>query len=215
MAVSSRFDRQRRQLVDVLRERGIVDARVLAAVGRIAREEFVAPSVASRAYEDVALPIASGQTISQPYTVAFMTQALDVRKAMKVLEVGTGSGYQAAVLAELGARVFTIERHPDLVLSARAVLERLGYRVLVKAGDGTLGWSEYAPYDRIIVTAGAPEVPEALIRQLADGGRMLIPIGSQEMQVMTLVERAGENIRTMELDEFKFVPLVGRQAWRE
>lgn len=156
--------------MDLIISRGICDERVLRAMRKVERHVFVPEPFTIRAYEDTALPIGCSQTISQPYTVAFMTQHLDVREGDKVLEVGTGSGYQAAILAEMGARVFTIERLFDLLQQARKILDVLGYNVASKVGDGSIGWSEFAPYDRIIVTAAAPAVPQSLFRQLSEGG---------------------------------------------
>lgn len=210
-----RFEEERKEMVDVLREKGISDQRVLDAMTRIERHLFVLEPFLNRAYEDTALPIAKTQTISQPYTVAFMTQELRVAKGGKVLEIGTGSGYQAAVLAEMGCRVFTIERHMDLHLQARSLLERLGYRVATKCGDGTVGWSEFAPYEGIIVTAAAPEVPDALLRQLADGGHLVIPVGDLQVQSLRIIRREGEQFHTREDRGFKFVPLIGKKGWEK
>ncbi|MCX6137247.1 MAG: protein-L-isoaspartate(D-aspartate) O-methyltransferase [Ignavibacteriales bacterium] len=208
-----RFERERAELVVLLRQRGISDEQVLAAIGKVARHLFIAGPHVNRAYEDSALPIGQEQTISQPYTVAFMTQELQARSGTKILEVGTGSGYQAAVLAALGCRVFTIERHLELLTKARQIFDHLGLRVVSKGGDGTIGWSEFAPYDGIIVTAGAPEVPEALKKQLADGGRMVIPVGGKDSQRLVIVQRTGGSYSTREVDGFKFVPLVGKHGW--
>src|SRR5438045_3547718 len=167
----------RMHLVDELRARGIRDERVLSAIAAVPREKFLSQEFAYRAYEDSALPIGEGQTISQPFAVAYQSQALTLKPGEKVLEIGTGSGYQAAILAEMGVRVFTIERHIHLLETARKRLDALGYhKVISRAGDGTRGWEEYAPFDAVIVTAGAPDVPESLAKQLsATGGRMVIP----------------------------------------
>ncbi len=210
-----RYQNERADMVAQIRERGVTDERVLNALGRVERHEFVLPAFLHRAYDDSALPIGVGQTISQPYTVAFMTEALAPAKDDKVLEVGTGSGYQAAVLAELGCRVFTIERHMDLHLQARKLLERLGYRVATRCGDGTIGWTEFAPYDGIIVTAAAPDIPGPLLEQLADGGRLVIPVGDQNSQRITVVTRRGSSYETTEAHGFKFVPLIGKKGWRD
>lgn len=204
----------RKTLLDELRSRGIGES-VLAAIAKIDREDFVPRPMQHRAYEDVALPIDCMQTISQPYTVAFMTQLLDIQKGMKVLEIGTGSGFQAAVLCELGARVFTIERHASLLLGARQRLEDHEYNVASKIGDGSIGWSEFAPYDRIIVTAAAPRVPDALLNQLADGGRIIVPVGDADAQKLVLMERHGEDYVTKEYPDFKFVPLVGKEGFKK
>ena len=208
-----RFEDERTEMVGLLREKGISDARVLQAMSRVERHLFVLDPFLNRAYEDTALPIAKTQTISQPYTVAFMTQELAVSKDAKVLEIGTGSGYQAAILAEMGCRVFTIERHVDLHLQARKLLEKLGYRVATRCGDGTVGWSEFAPYDGIIVTAAAPEVPDALLHQLAEGGKLVIPVGDLDTQSLRIITKQGENFRSREDRGFKFVPLIGKKGW--
>ena len=208
------FDIEREDLMQVLRDRGISDERILKAMSRVERHMFVPEPFTSRSYEDSALPIGKGQTISQPYTVAFMTQALGVREGDRVLEVGTGSGYQAAILAELGARVFSIERNLDLLASARRVLDLLRYRVATKGGDGTIGWNDFAPYNGIIVTAGAPDVPKPLLDQLADGGRLVIPVGDLDQQNLLLCTRRGTTFEQREVVGFKFVPLIGKMGWR-
>jgi protein-L-isoaspartate(D-aspartate) O-methyltransferase len=213
--MSTRISGEHAALLSELRAGGITDQRVLDAMGSIDRSLFVSPALRSRAYEDIALPIACNQTISQPYTVAFMTQLLDVQRGMKVLEIGTGSGYQAAVLHAMGARVFTIERHADLLLEARTRFEQLGCNIASKVGDGSIGWSEFAPYDRIIVTAAAPRVPDALVKQLADGGILIVPVGERDGQTLVLVTRSGDQFQTLEYDSFKFVPLVGKEGFRE
>ncbi len=209
-----RNDVARTEMIALLRKRGIDDERLLHAMEIVDRREFVERAFVPRAYDDSALPIGSGQTISQPYTVAFMTQALQVELGDKVLEVGTGSGYQASLLAELGARVFTIERHAELLLHARKRFDALGYNIASKVGDGPIGWKEYAPYDGIIVTAGAPEVPPPLLEQLADGGRLVIPIGSLDIQHLHVIERTGDSYRVEVVEGFKFVPLIGKEGWR-
>ena len=208
-----RFDVERQEMVDLIRSRGVRDERVLAALGRIERHKFVPEPFTGRSYEDSALPIGKGQTISQPYTVALMTEALEAKRGDKVLEVGTGSGYQAAILAELGAHVFTVERDLALLASARKLLDTLGYRVASRGGDGTIGWHEHAPYDGIIVTAGAPSVPESLLKQLAEGGRLVIPVGDLEMQRVVIAVRRGETFERREIEGFKFVPLIGKMGW--
>jgi protein-L-isoaspartate(D-aspartate) O-methyltransferase len=201
-------------LVAQLRRKGIDDERVLSAMARVPRHEFILPAFRNRAYEDVSLPIECNQTISQPYTVAFMTQSLQLRDGNKILEVGTGSGYQACILAQLGARVFTIERHIELLESARRRFDALNLRIASKAGDGSVGWSEFAPYDRIIVTAGAPDIPQSLQNQLADGGILVIPVGNEASQSMVVVERRGKGFFTRQFDGFKFVPLLGKEGWK-
>jgi protein-L-isoaspartate(D-aspartate) O-methyltransferase len=216
-SATNNFSHERIQLQDFLRSRGINDERVLKAMGKVPREQFLEKNFSRRAYEDSALPIGSGQTISQPFTVAYMTQALRLIKGERVLEIGTGSGYQAAVLAELGCKVFTIERHQDLLRSARKVFEQLGYHdIISRSGDGSRGWAEYAPFDGIIVTAGAPDVPETLTKQLnMNGGRLLVPVGSRSVQRMYLVKNMNGKLEVTELPEFKFVPLVGKEGWAE
>ncbi len=210
-----RQDLAKAQLLELLRKKGINDAAVLEAMSSVPRQLFVNDVFQSRAWEDSALPISCQQTISQPYTVAFMTQVLTVRSGEKVLEIGTGSGYQACILAALGARVFTIERHFPLLEEARQRFEKLGYNIASKVGDGSVGWSQFAPYDGIIVTAGAPDVPPALLRQLADGGRLVIPVGDVQTQDMVLVRRQGEEFTSTRCGGFKFVPLIGKEGWKK
>jgi protein-L-isoaspartate(D-aspartate) O-methyltransferase len=208
-----RFAEERAEMVRVIRERGVGDERVLSAMNRVERHLFLPEHFAGRAYDDTSLPIGEGQTISQPYTVAFMTEALRFKEGDKILEIGTGSGYQAAVLTALGARVFTIERSLELLAGARKTLERLRYRVASHGGDGTVGWTAHAPYQGIIVTAAAPEVPRPLLDQLADGGRIVIPVGGREIQSIVVVERHGDAIERTEAPGFKFVPLIGKMGW--
>lgn len=195
--------------------RGITDPRVLAAMGEVRREDFVAPHRRAAAYDDRALPIEAGQTISQPYVVALMTEALELTETDRVLEVGTGSGYQAAILRCIVPRVVTIERIASLADSARARLERLGIDgVEVVAGDGTLGWPPGAPYDAIVVTAGGPSVPPALVEQLAPGGRLVMPVGRLGSQELVRVRRRPDgSIVREDLGGVAFVPLVGEQGW--
>jgi protein-L-isoaspartate(D-aspartate) O-methyltransferase len=211
----NRFEQERTDMIMLLRQRGIKNEILLKALQQVEREQFVLPAFINRAYDDGALPIASGQTISQPYTVAFQTEKLQVGKDSKVLEIGTGSGYQAAVLAEMGCRVFTIERHMELHLQARKLLEKLGYRIASRCGDGTVGWNEFAPYEGIVVTAAAPEVPQPLLDQLADGGRLVIPVGNIEVQSIRVVTRRGNQFDSFEEHGFKFVPLIGKKGWNE
>jgi protein-L-isoaspartate(D-aspartate) O-methyltransferase len=208
-------DIARTQLLELLRKKGITDESVLGAITSVPRQEFVQDVFQSRAWEDSALPISCQQTISQPYTVAFMTQTLAVRRGDKVLEIGTGSGYQACILAALGARVFTIERHFALLEEARERFERLGFNIASKVGDGSVGWSQFAPYDGIIVTAGAPDIPTSLLRQLADGGRLVIPVGGENTQDMVLVQRHGDEFTSSRSAGFKFVPLIGKEGWKK
>jgi protein-L-isoaspartate(D-aspartate) O-methyltransferase len=209
------LDTEREEMVQLIRDRGITDERVLRAMTRVERHKFVPEPFTNKAYEDSALPIGKGQTISQPYTVAFMTQCLGARPQDKVLEVGTGSGYQAAILAEMGVRVFSIERSAELLASARKTLDRLGYRVATKMGDGSVGWNEFAPFAGIIVTAAAPDVPPSLTKQLEDGGRLIIPVGGREVQSLVVINRKGEEFQRREIESFKFVPLIGKDAWGE
>lgn len=209
-----KFSRQRKRLADQLRERGIQDEHVLEAIETVPRHLFVDTALEARAYEDSALPIGKGQTISQPYTVARQTELLGVTPGNKILEIGTGSGYQAAILCHLGADLHTIERHDELSQVARQRLQELGYRARLKVGDGSVGWKAYAPYDGIVVTAGAPVVPSELIRQLKIGGRLIIPVGEQDLQTMTRIERVSEEeFREEPMDGFKFVPLIGEKGW--
>jgi protein-L-isoaspartate(D-aspartate) O-methyltransferase len=208
------FTRRREKLVETIQNKGIKNPEVLQAIRAIPRHLFVDTAFENRAYEDTALPIGSGQTISQPYTVAAQTELLNVKKGDKILEIGTGSGYQAAVLCQMGADVYSVERHEKLYRSARKILQELGYRPHLKLGDGTLGWGAYAPYDGIVVTAGAPVVPEDLVQQLKIGGRLVVPVGDQKSQVMVRITRTGEDeFREERLSHFKFVPLIGEKGW--
>ncbi len=214
-----KYRRQRAQLVDTLRERGIGNERVLAAIGRVPRHAFVEPALRDRAYADEALPIGRQQTISQPFTVAYQTSLLDPQPDDRVLEVGTGSGYQAAVLCEMDVRVFSIERHGSLLKRTNELLDRLDYRVVTKHGDGTNGWVAFAPYDGIIVTAGATDVPDPLLEQLRapsadgdDGGQLVIPVGGRGGQQMQRITRAGpDRYRREDFHSFRFVPLVSEE----
>lgn len=211
------FERERDEMVQhQLRERGITDEDVLEAFRTVPREAFVNEEHQSRAYDDRALPTESGQTISQPYMVASMTELLDVDQGDKILEVGTGSGYQAAILADMGARVFSVERERELSDRAAERLKNTGYldRVTLHVGDGTRGWSEHAPYDGIIVTAGAPEIPPSLKEQTAVGGRIVIPVGTKHKQTIHLCRRTADNKwDTEETLPCVFVSLVGNEGW--
>jgi protein-L-isoaspartate(D-aspartate) O-methyltransferase len=205
------FERARLQMVErQLKGRDITDATVLRAMARVPRHRFVSPALASQAYTDRALPIEEGQTISQPYIVALMTQLLELTGSEKVLEVGTGSGYQAAVLAELGVRVYTIEILPGLASRAADQLKALGYtRITVRAGDGYQGWPEAAPFDAVAVTAGATRIPEPLVAQLAEGGRLVIPVGpTSGTQALILGRKTGGRLVTRVVIPVRFVPLV-------
>jgi protein-L-isoaspartate(D-aspartate) O-methyltransferase len=211
------FAPQRSEMVEKqLRRRGIKDAAVLAAMTAVLRHEFVANELRSHAYEDVPLPIGGGQTISQPYIVAAMTAALHLQAGDRVLEIGTGCGYQAAVLSRLAKDVFTIERRPELAAAASKLLARLGYSsVHVHCGDGTLGLPEIAPFDAILVAAAAPAVPKPLLAQLAERGRLIIPVGETDHQELQLVEKHGDAFPAKILEGCRFVPLVGYHGWQE
>jgi len=203
-------------LIENLRERGITDESVLSAMASLPREKFVHPAFVQRAYEDSALPLSHQQTISQPYTVAYMTSLLRIKPNDKILEIGTGSGYQAAVLAKLGAKVYSIEREFELHRQATKALQELNLNVQTRYGDGTIGWSEYAPYQGIIVTAGAPDIPKTLLMQLSIGGKIVIPSGDRSSQTLYLITRQNESdFDSVQLEEFKFVPLIGREGWQE
>ena len=206
-----------RMVADQLLARDIRDPRVIATMDIVPREAFVAPGAHGQAYADHPLPIGAGQTISQPYIVARMTELLAVGRGDRVLDVGTGSGYQAAVLAELGCLVTSVEREPSLAAGARARLEALGYgdRVTVTTGDGTLGMADGAPWDGILVAAAAPEVPEALRDQLGDGRRLVIPVGSRREQQLLVVERHGREWLERSDGACVFVPLIGAEGWRD
>lgn len=205
-------DRLYRELV----QKGITDEAVLEAIRTVPRHLFVEGVFAEEAYLDKALPIASGQTISQPFTVAYQSQLLQLKPKMKVLEIGTGSGYQAAILCKMGMRVFTVEFDRRLFLDARHLLEDQGCEAKTHLGDGSLGWPTYQPYDRILVTAASPAIPDTLRQQLCIGGRMVIPLGNRDTQRMTTVIRIDKNeYQTETLHEFKFVPLRGKYGFEE
>ena len=210
------YEREREELVDKLSEKGITDIFVLKAISEVERHKFVPKAMKHHAYEDVALPIGYGQTISQPYTVAFMTQSLGLKAMAKVLEIGTGSGYQGAILEKMGIEVFSIERNMDIYLNTRKLLDELGLRIHTKCGDGTIGWEEFAPYDGIIVTAGSPSVPESLKKQLKIGGRLVIPVGSKNSQMLKIITKLNDNeFDIHDVPEFSFVPLIGREGWSQ
>jgi protein-L-isoaspartate(D-aspartate) O-methyltransferase len=215
--VTADFDEARRRMVQhQLVARGISDPLVLAAMGKVPRERFVPARQAGLAYRDGPLPIGEGQTISQPYIVALMTQAARLTRSDRVLEIGTGSGYSAAVLAEIVAEVYTVERLAGLAEGARQRLAGLGHaNVHVLVGDGTLGWPEHAPYDAIIATAGGPRPPQALLDQLAIGGRLVIPVGPDqyEQTLVRIVRAAADDYRREALEPVAFVPLIGAQGW--
>ena len=213
------FKEARRRMVNGhIAARGVRDPAVLAAMGKVPRERFVAPDLIGAAYEDQALPIGDGQTISQPYIVALMTEALQLSPLDRVLEIGTGSGYAAAVLAEIAAEVYTIERIGPLAASARRRLSDLGYdTVHVRSADGTLGWPEHAPYDAIVVTAGGPEIPQPLLEQLADEGRLVMPVGDTPtaQRLVRVVRKGADDYHSEDLGGVAFVPLIGAEGWPE
>jgi len=209
-----KFARRREALVEKLRDKGIEDKRVLDAIGRVERHKMIDSALEDKAYKDTALPIGKGQTISQPYTVAVQTELLALSPGEKVLEIGTGSGYQAAILCEMGIQVYSVERVKELYEHTSTLLRKLGYKVTLKLGDGSKGWSAYAPYDGIVVTAGAPAIPEELARQLTIGGHLVIPVGNKEKQCMVRVIREEKNkFDRHEFADFKFVPLLGKKGW--
>jgi len=211
------FDKERSRMVDEqIAYRGVTDPRVLAVMGKVPRHEFMPEALRTQAYGDHAMPIGEGQTISQPYIVALMTELLELKGDERVLEIGTGSGYQAAVLAELCQKVFTIERVKTLADKARATLDRLGYKnVVMKVYDGTYGWKEMSPFDAIIVTAAAPDVPDTLVDQLKDGGRLVIPVGERYSQVLMKVIKSPSGVVTKTSIPCVFVPLIGAKGWKE
>lgn len=206
---------KKRSMIDSqLKSRGISSLEVLRAMSVVPREKFVSSEFIEAAYNDGPLSIGSGQTISQPYMVAMMTEALMLRKNDKVLEIGTGSGYQAAVLQEISSHIYSIERIRSLAENAKALLGSLGYsEITIKIGDGTLGWPEEAPFDAIIVTSASPSVPETLMSQLADNGRMIIPVGSKNNQRIIRITRSGDNYSKEEMLSCIFVPLIGKYGW--
>lgn len=204
----------RKKLVELLREKGIADEKVLKAIGKVPRHYFFDETFWTQAYKDIAFPIGDGQTISQPYTVAYQTELLHIKPGDKVLEIGTGSGYQTCILLELGAKVYTIERQENLYKRTSQVLPHIGYHAEFFFGDGSKGIAEHAPYDKIIVTAGAPLVPEIMLKQLKIGGILVIPVGDENSQKMITVLRVSEkDYERISLDTFRFVPLVGEKAW--
>jgi protein-L-isoaspartate(D-aspartate) O-methyltransferase len=210
------YERERKDLIDSLRKKGINDENVLNAMLNTERHAFVQAVMIPHAYKDVALPIGYGQTISQPYTVALMTEALELKNGYKVLEIGTGSGYQAAILHNMGMKVFSIERNEDIYRRVRQLFEENSLRIHCKCGDGTIGWSEYAPFDGIIVTAGSPVIPENLKKQIAVGGKLVIPVGDKITQSLKILTKIGDNeFKEREIDNFAFVPLIGREGWNQ
>jgi protein-L-isoaspartate(D-aspartate) O-methyltransferase len=215
MAMS--FERDRMRMVqEQLVTREIHDPRVLEVMAKVERHGFVSVALRAAAYDDKPLPIGDEQTISQPYMVALMTESLELRGNERVLEVGTGCGYQTAVLAELCGHVFSIERMPTLAASARARLEALGYdNVTLRVGDGTLGWREEAPFDAVLVTAGTPTIPRPLVAQLGEQGRLVFPMGDEELQTLVRIRKSEERLQEECLGECRFVKLVGRYGWED
>ncbi|TVR41484.1 MAG: protein-L-isoaspartate(D-aspartate) O-methyltransferase [Bacteroidia bacterium] len=213
MIDSYRHKGLRRKLVEEVRSKGIRDEKVLTALEAVPRHFFLDSSFVEIAYQDKPFPIGSGQTISQPYTVAYQTQLLNVEKGMKVLEVGTGSGYQACILEEMGARVYSIERHRSLYVKTRELMDKMNYKVKLFYGDGYKGLPAFAPFDRILVTAAAPYIPEALIDQLKTGGLLVIPVGAGDTQVMKRITKTDdEKTKEERFGYFRFVPMLGNKA---
>ncbi len=211
------FEKERLRMVEEqIAGRGVKDERVLAAMRKVQRHEFLPEAIRSMAYQDSALPLGEAQTISQPYMVGLMTELLELKGSERVLEIGTGSGYQAAVLAELSEKVYTVERIKLLADLARASLDRLGYRsVAIKVYDGTYGWKEMAPFDAILVTAGAPDIPASLIDQLKEGGRIVIPVGGRFGQTLMKIVKTSQGTVTERSIPCVFVPLIGNHGWKE
>ncbi len=210
------YEIEREELVSILKEKGVKDDKVLSAIGSVERHLFVPEAVRAHSYNDVALPIGYGQTISQPYTVAVMTEALKLSPNAKVLEIGTGSGYQAAILQKMGMKVYTIERNDNIYHRTQKLFDKMGLRILMRLGDGTIGWEEYAPYDGIIVTAGSPTIPEKLKKQLAVNGRLVIPVGDRYTQSLTILTKISDTeFKIEKIPQFTFVPLIGKEGWKE
>ena len=212
-----KYERRREKMVrQQIEMRGITDPDVLAAMRSVPRHHFVSDALKDQAYGDFPLPIGEQQTISQPFIVAEMTQALEIGKDDRVLEIGTGSGYQAAVLAEIAYRVYTIERIRSLYVQTRGLLDKLKYHnVIMRCSDGTMGWKDESPFDAIIVTAGSPRIPEPLVEQLAEGGRMVVPVGDQHAQDLIKITRDSEGTHQTSLGGCRFVKLVGKEGWSE
>jgi protein-L-isoaspartate(D-aspartate) O-methyltransferase len=214
--VTERYVAARRALIERLQDRGIRDLNLLRVFDLVPRHEFLPEAVRHRAYEDAAVPIGFGQTASQPSLQALYMQLLEPEPHERVLEIGTGSGFQTAVLAHLAERVYSVERVRELSVRARASLDRLRFsNVALLVGDGTLGWSRFAPYDAILVSAGAPDIPQPLVSQLSENGRMLVPVGTRESQRLVLVRRTPDGIEQEEVIDCTFVPLLGRFGWAE
>lgn len=210
------YEQERAELVEILRQKGIKDESVLDAFNSVERHLFIPDVIGWHAYKDTALPIGHGQTISQPYTVAVMTECLNPQKNFKVLEIGTGSGYQAAILLNLGIKVYSIERNYEIYSRTQKLFDKLGLRAVLRCADGTLGWEEFAPYDGIVVTAGSPDIPKNLMKQLGIGGRLVIPVGDRRSQIMKIITKVDDDKFNYEdIPSFTFVPLIGKQGWKE
>jgi protein-L-isoaspartate(D-aspartate) O-methyltransferase len=211
------FKKARDRMVETqVAARGVTDERILEAMRKVPRHLFVDEALKEQAYADHPLPIGEKQTISQPFIVGLMTESLELQGSEKVLEIGTGSGYQSAILAELADRVFSIERYPALAQRANGILRKLGYRnVIIRVGDGSLGWPDDAPFDGMLVTAGTPTIPQPLIDQLAVGGRLVVPVGDRFSQELILVRRVPEGITKTNLGGVRFVDLIGKWGWKE
>ena len=215
--MAKRYNRKREEMVrSQIEARGIRDPRVLSAFRTVPRHLFVSEALREQAYGDYPLPIGEQQTISQPYIVAEMTQALELKKDDRVLEIGTGSGYQAAILAQIVYRVYTVERKRSLYMQTRTLFDKLNYHnIVTKYADGTKGWQEESPFDAIVVTAGAPELPDLLVHQLTKGGRLVVPVGNQHTQELIKIYRDREKIQQTNLGGCRFVKLVGEHGWKE
>jgi protein-L-isoaspartate(D-aspartate) O-methyltransferase len=214
--IFGKYNRLKKNMIEMqLIARGIKSEQVLAAFNSIERHNFVDDGFEQKAYDDSALPISSGQTISQPFMVAYMSEKLELNGSEKILEIGTGSGFQAAILKHIGCQVFTIERHQNLFLSSKKRFETLGLNIEQRLGDGTLGWADKAPFDRIILTAGAPNISLKLCEQLAENGFMLIPVGAgKDKQILTKITKQTNQFIKEELVECAFVPLIGEEGWK-
>lgn len=206
------FEQKRKSMVSRLAKMGITDENVLKAMGKVPREKFLSSGVEHQAYDEKALPIGFNQTISHPYTVAKMTELLQIKPGYKVLEIGTGSGYQAAVICAMKGNLFTVEIETELARRAKKKLKSLGYSFVSKIGDGSIGWKAYAPYDGIIVTAGVPTIAEELMEQLKTGGKLIIPVGDKSKQTLSAYEKTEKQITKTEFEEVLFVPMTGKKG---
>lgn len=211
------LEKRREEMIQTLIDRGIQDEKIISAMRAVPRHAFVPKPIIDDSYRDSPLPIGYQQTISQPYVVAYMTEMLMIKKGDRILEIGTGSGYQAAIIAHLGAYIFTIERQKELWVKANRIFKELGYdRIITRLGDGTMGWKSVGPFDGIIVTAAGPNVPEPLVEQLKTGGRMIIPVGSRNIQELIYVEKKEDSsIEKKNMASVTFVPLIGKMGWNE